>query len=382
MSTIEWGEDDLADDEVTASILEQFDEPVTSTEQATGNASRWSDARSMRQAFGIPAWEASRFEWEDVIPNCWEHSWDAGSDRIAGGTDFLARGKPGKGKSTLANYIAVRMLEVNNEKVVWRGSSSRSEWLPLAPWAVLCLPEGVDVTARLESKDPTDPATVLDADQLESIVREVRRYSDPVDLNRNHLDAGTVHVVYPDPQLRGCQEILDEDPERQYDTPPKRDSLFSEQDPASHWWFAWALARVNHGPHHWTTWICDEIGDIAPQSARKDQFGTYQKVELLKDLWVDARKFGLSIFMFGHSEVDIHQSVRHKIRWRIQMPGTANPTTASDVVGFESVPMNYEMTDEYDIGKALMYNETHFDAFRWKDMPAPTDYKLKIEVAR
>jgi len=381
VSTIEWDDgDDLADEETTAEILAQFDEPVRTTEQATGQPTRWSDARSMREEFGIPAWDPDRFEYESVIPNCWEHTWEAGGDLIAGGTDFLARGKPGKGKSTLANYLAVRMLETNDEKVVWRGSTSRSEWLPLAPWTVLCLPEGVNITVRLESKDPTEPAAVLDAGQLEEIVREVRRYSDPVDLNRNHLDAGTFHVVYPDPQLRGCQEILDKDPEKQYDTPPDRETLFSEHDPASHWWFAWALARVNHGPHHWTTWICDEIGDIAPQGARKDQFGTYQKVELLKDLWVDARKFGLSVFLFGHSEVDIHEKLRRKIRWRIQMPATANPTKATDVVGFETVPMNYEMTDEFPIGKALMYNETHFDPFRWKDMPAPTDYKLKIEV--
>ncbi|MFC6757879.1 MULTISPECIES: ATP-binding protein [Haloarcula] len=382
MSSIDWSTDDTADAELTEEILHQFDEPVRTTYQATGNTSRWSDARSMRETFGIPAWDPDAFEYEGVIPNCWEHSWDAGGDLIAGGTDFLARGKPGKGKSTFGNYIAVRMLEANDEKVVWRGSTSRSEWLPLAPWTVLCLPKGVDVTVRLESKDPTDPAAELDIDQLERIVREVRRYRDPVDLNRNHLDAGQFHVVYPDPQLRGCQEILDKDPEKVYDTPPERDTLFHESDPANHWWFAWALARVNHGPHHWTTWICDEIGDIAPQSARKDQFGTYQKVELLKDLWVDARKFGLSIFLFGHSEVDIHQAIRHKIRWRIQMPGTANPTTSTDVVGFETVPMNYEMTDEFPIGKALMYNETHFDPFRWKDMPSPTDYKLKIEVGR
>ncbi|WP_424001206.1 ATP-binding protein [Haloarcula salina] len=382
MSTIEWGDESLADEETTREVLAQFDDPVRSTEQATGNSSRWSDARHMRERFGIPPWDASNFAYEGVIPNCWEHSWDAGGERIAGGTDFLARGKPGKGKSTLANYVAVRMLEINNEKVVWRGSSSRSEWLPLAPYTVLCLPKGVDVTARLESKDPTEPAVKLDVEQLEEIVREVRRYADPVDLNRRVLDQGAFHVVYPDPRLRGCQEIYERDPEKQYDTPPERDVLFSEHDPANHWWFAWALARVNHGPHHWTTWICDEIGDIAPQSARKDSYGSYQKVELLKDMWVDARKFGLSIFLFGHSEVDIHRYIRHKIRWRIQMPGTANPTTASDVVGFESVRMDREVTDEYPIGKALMYNETNFDPFRWKDMPAPTAYKLKIEVGK
>lgn len=387
MSSINWGDEDVVDEATKREVLESLEDPVRSTSQATDNSSRWGDARYMREHVppgdrGIPPWEPDRFDYPGVIPNAWEHSWDAGGERIAGGTDFLARGKPGKGKSTLGTYIAVRMLEVNDETVVWRGSSSRSEWLPLAPYTVLCLPEGVPISARLESKDPTEPAVELGVDDLEEIVREVRRYRDPVDLNRRVLDRSTFHVVYPDPRLRGCQEVLERDSEKRYDTPPRRETLFSEEDPANHWWFAWALARVNHGPHHWTTWICDEIGDIAPQSATKDSFGTYQKVELLKDLWVDARKFGLSIFLFAHSEVDIHQAIRHKIRWRIQMPGTANPTTSSDVVGFESVPMDAQLTDNYPIGKALMYNETHFEAFRWRDMPAGTDYKLKIEVGR
>jgi len=380
MSSLDLSGGGLTSEEARREALSRFKDPVRNTRQVTGDDRRHTDADSMRRHFGIPRWDSDRFDYEGVIPNCWEHSWDAGGDRIAGGTDFLSRGKPGAGKSTLAGYVSIRMMEANNEKVVWRGSSSRSEWLALAPWTVLCLPEGVPINARLESKNPNDPAVVLDRDDLEGIVREVRTYSGPVDLNRNVLDEGTFHVVYPDPQLRGCQEIYEASPERRYDTPPDRKDLFSEEDPASHFWFAWVLARVEHGPHDWTTWICDEIGDIAPQSARKDSYGSYQKVELLKDVWVDARKFGLSIYLFGHSEVDIHQSIRHKIRWRIQMPKTANPTTASEVVGFESVPMETDLTSRNPVGKALMYTETNFESFRWKDVSGPTDYKLKIGV--
>ena len=374
----------LTSEEAREEALATFKDPVRNTAEARGVSPEWchSDSDSMRRHFGIPAWDASRFRYEGVLPNCFEHSWEAGGDRIAGGTDLLARGKPGAGKSTLAQYLAVRELEINREKVVWRGSSSRSEWLGLAPWTVLCLPRGVEITARLESKNPNDPAVLLEREDLEEIVREVRYYDDPVDLNREVLDEGTFHVVYPDPRLRGCQEVLEASPERRYDTPPDRETLFSEEDPASHWWFAWVLSRVEHGPHDWTTLIFDEIGDIAPQSARKDSFGSYQKVELLKDTWVDARKFGLSIFCFGHSEVDIHQSIRHKIRWRIQMPKTANPTTASEVVGFESVPMNTDLTSRNSVGEALMYTETNFEGFKWKDVPSATPYKLKLEVGR
>ena len=350
-------------------VLEQFREPISLT--------RMSDSRSMREEFGMAAWDREAFEWASVIPNCIDHSWDSPTDEVDGGTDLLARGKPGTGKSTLANYLVVRLLEVNDEKVVWRGSSSRSEWLPLAPWTILYLPAGVDISVRLEPKDPTNDPVVLDVDELTEIVREVRYYSDPIELNRS-LDEGSLHVVYPDPKMRGCQAVYEQSPEKQYDAPPKREALFSEADPASHWWFAWLLARVEHGPHHWTSLIFDEIGDVCPQSAKKDSYGTYQKVELMKDTWVDMRKFGVSVFAFAHSETDVHQMIRRKLRWRIQMPGTANPTTASDVVGFESIRMEQDITSWLDVGEALMYTESNFEKFAWGDMPSSSSYKLKI----
>jgi len=360
--------------------LAQFREPVTNTQQARDDARRHTDARSIREHYGIPKWDRDAFNWPSVVPNCWEHTWDAPVNEIAGGTDFLCRGKPGMGKSTLANYVAARMMEINDERVVWRGSSSRSEWLPLAPWTRLCLPEGVEIAARLESKDPTHAAVELEPEDLEKIVREVVYYSDPVDLNQRVLKEGAFHVIYPDPEMRGCQRVYRESPERTYEAPGGRDQLFAPEDPASHWWFAWVLSRVEHGPHHWTSLIFDEIGDLAPQSAKKDKFGTYQKVEMLKDTWVDARKFGLSIFCFGHSETDIHQMIRKKLRWRVQMRGTANPTTKSDLVGFESVPMNTDLTSRMQVGEALMYSETNFEPFRWANLSAPHDYKLRLQL--
>lgn len=359
--------------------LSKFPDPHTTSQQYLNNANYHTDEENIRRVYGIPRWDRDRFDWPMVIPNCIEHTWDAGVEEDSGGTDFLARGKPGKGKSTLANYLATRLMEVNNEKVVWRASTSRSEWLPLAPWTRLCLPADVSITARLESKDPTDPSIELDEEDLTEIVREVVYYDNPIHLNRELLKDGQFHVVYPDPLMRGCQDVYDQSDERTYDAPTDR-PLFHESDPANHWWFAWFLARVEHGPHHWTTWICDEIGDICPQSAAKDQFGTHQKVELLKDSWVDARKFGLSVFAFAHSETDVHQMIRHKLRWRIQMRGSANPTSKSDIVGFDSIPMITDMTSRMRVGKALMYTETNFEPFAWKDMSAPHDYKLKLKV--
>lgn len=362
--------------------LSRFREPHKNSAQYLDDKRNHTDADDIRRSFGIPAWENQRHKFEHhghVLPDCLEHHRDAGLNKTAGGTDFLCRGSPGSGKSTFARYVALRLIEINDEKVVWRGSTSRSEWLALAPWTRLCLPQGVEIDAYLESMDPTEPDIELEEHEIERIVREVVYYDDPVHLNRELLKPGMIHVVYPDPQLRGCQEVYERSAERTYEAPSGRE-LFDASDPANHWWFAWVLARVEHGPHHWTSVIFDEIGDIAPQSARKDQFGTYQKVELLRDSWVDARKKNLSLFLFGHSEVDIHQFIRHKIRWRVQMPGDANPTSASKTVGFESIRMETDITSDMGIGEALIYEPSNFQPLGFKEIYQTGDYDLKIEV--
>ena len=361
-------------------VLEEFHDPVRNTAQAMRHGRRHSDARSIREQFGIASWDGDAWDHPSTLPDMMEHSWDAPPERASGGTDLLCRGQPGTGKSNLATFLALRGMEVNEEKVVWRGSSSRSEWLPLAPWTRLCLPTDTDISARLEPKRPTDEIVPLEVEDLEEIVREIVRYDSPTDLNQNRLQKGAFHVVYPDPRMRGCEQVYQDSPERSYDAPSGRDQLFHEDDPASHWWFAWALARVERGPHDWTTWMCDEIGDLAPQSAMKDQAGTFQKVNLLKDAWVDLRKYGVSVFMFAHSEKDIHEKIRRKLRWRVQMPDTANPTTGSDVVGWESVPMNHDIISDYKVGTALCYTETRFERCIFDEMPTPTEYALKIEV--
>ncbi|MEA5387232.1 ATP-binding protein [Haloarculaceae archaeon H-GB11] len=359
--------------------LQRFADPVRNTAQATGDTRRHTDADSIRREFGIPAWDRSAFDFASVIPNYLERYWDPPAGESTGGNDFLATGKPGSGKSTLGCYFATRDIEVNDSAHVWRGSSSRSEWLPLAPWTRLCLPADVPVSIRLESKDPREPSVALEVDDLEEIVREVVRYEDPVHLCHDVLHSGSFHVVYPDPRIRGCQGVYEESDEKQYDA-PTRGQLFHAEDPANHWWFGFVLARVEHGPYEWMTLTLDEIGDIVPQSVQKDQFGSYQKAQLLKDSWVDARKTGLTFDLFGHDEVDILDDIRRKIRWRIQMPGRGNPTTASSVVGFRNVPMNTDLTSQMEIGEALMYTETNFESFAWSDMPTPHSYKLKIKV--
>jgi len=341
--------------------------------------SRHSDADSMRRAFSMPAYDEDVFDYPSVVPGCLRHARDNSAHSPAGGTDFMCFGKPGSGKSTQGLEWAIRLLEVNNrpgmsEAVVWRASESRSEWTPLAPWATVCLPASCDVDVRLESTDPDSPGTREVA--LEDVVREVRYYEDPRDLFANHVEAGKFHVVYPDPQMRGCQEVYE-------DSAHRYDLEFTDGDPVDHWWVAAVLARVEHGPfHEFVSFVMDEIGDVIPQGASKDAFDSYQKVELFRDVYVDARKFGVSLFTYGHSPEDVHEKVRRKVRWYITMNGIANPTKASQVVGANSVPMNRDLTSHLPVGKCLMWTETNFCyPLSWGDIPKPTDEELRVRLS-
>lgn len=359
-------------------FLDKFRRPEHRTIQADNGRRTWTDARSIREEFGVAPYDGSAFTYGNLVPNVIEKTWDPDAGRIGGGTDLLATGKPGSGKSTFADHLALREIEVPEAKVVWRASTSRSEWLPLAPWTTLALPKGVDYEAIFEPRDPSDAEVTLDLDELEEyVVRSIERYDDPRDLNRNILKPAQIHVVYPDPGMRGLQDIYEAAEDKQYDPPTDR-PLFHESDPSTHWWFGWILGRIEHGPYDWTSLILDEIGDIASEDARKDSYGTYQKVELLKDAWVDARKKGLSIYAFGHSERDIHNMIRHKIRWRVAMNATANPTTKSEVVGFGRVPMNTDMASRMNVGEALFWNEQNFEKIAWPDYPAAVSHKLKL----
>ncbi|WP_373190069.1 ATP-binding protein [Halolamina sp.] len=357
-----------SDDEVTT--LTDL-EARTETGTWTGTQ-RHSDADSMRREFGFPAFDESAFDWPSVAPGCLMHARDNSAHSPAGGTDFMATGKPGCGKSTLALYWSIRLLEVNNEAVVWRGSESRSEWVPLAPWATVCLPASCDVEVTLKKTTGDGSTRTVD---LEDVVREVQYYEDPRDLWENHVDGGKFHVVYPDPEMRGCQELYEES-NKTYDLE------FSREDPVKHWWVAAVLARVEYGPYHtFVSLMFDEIGDLIPQEASKDRFATFQKILLFRDLYVDARKFFLSLFTFGHSRTDVHEKVRRKVRWHITMNGIANPTRASQVVGVENVPMRTDLTSRMDVGKCLMWTETNFEPrLAWKDIPAPTDEVLVLDL--
>lgn len=378
---------DTADDVTKRRVLEEFPEPRRNTQQWIDDNRRHTDAESIRRFYGFGPFDPGAFDYEGLVPNVLLKSWDPPSGQSTGGTDFLARGKPGSGKSTLGTNLAEVCID-HGETVVWRGSPSRSEWLPLAPWTRVCLPKGVGIEIVLEPKDKSRKVVELSVDDLEELVREVVYYEDPLELNHQILtespggrdrplrdDVGTFNVVYPDPRMRRCQEIYEE-------SEVKHEGVeFREESPLNHWWFAWFLARIDYGPHSFMTWIADEFGEIASNDVEKDEFGSYQLVNVMRDKWIDARKNGLSIYMFVHDESECNEKIVKKVRWRVQMPTTGNPTSKSGVLGFEAVPMNRDIMSREDPGTALCYDESNFEKFGWADLSMGFPYKLKIRLS-
>jgi len=358
--------------------IETLTEVESRTDTGTWlGTSRHSDAESMRREFGLRMFDAEIFDYETVAPGCLKHSRDNSAWSAAGGTDFMGFGAPGAGKSTLGLHWSINLLDVNNrpgmkEAVVWRASESRSEWTPLAPWATVCLPASCEVDVRLDSTHDGSSRDV----ELEEVVREVVYYEDPEDLFERCIEPGRFHVVYPDPAMRGCQDL--------YERSPKRYNLkFQEGDPVGHWWIACALARVEHGPFDvFVSFILDEVGDFLSQDASKDTFSTYQKVNLFQDIYVDARKYGVSFFSFGHSRAAVHSKIRRKVRWEITMNGLANPVKDSQVVGDRSVPMNTDLSSSLPTGKGVMWTGTNFCyPFAWQNVPKWTDEELRVSLS-
>ncbi|MFD1634632.1 hypothetical protein ACOZ4L_02740 [Haloplanus ruber] len=349
------------------------------------------DAGEIRMKFSIASWDSSTWEdYEKPYPNCLTHSPPGEAEwGHVGGTNFLAVGEKGSGKSTLGLYWAARLMEVNNEAVVWRGSSSRSEWLPFKHWTKLLLPANAKADSAWKPRDIREQNAGEAAD-LTEIVREVEYYDDPVDLN-DRLEPGKFHVVYPDPSFTGCERIMRESdfsPQPVEFTPQADVEADEEATPVVHWWFAWMVAKLEYGPYDWTSLIFDEAADLAPDDARADQAQTYEKVQALRRVMADSRKFYFSLFFFAHHEQNVHAKIRRTIQWRLSMPdGTANPCQSNGdnaPVGFRQIPMKYDMQSDKNVGHGLMWTETSFSRFMWDDIPVDSvdeNRWLKISLA-
>ncbi|WP_239638555.1 hypothetical protein [Halorubrum distributum] len=345
------------------------------------------DAKDIRRRFGIEPF-SDTYDFR-AYPDCLIHesaTEDRGTTQV-GGTNFLATGEKGSGKSTWGLYWTTRLMEVNSEAVVWRGSPTRSEWLPLKPWTRLFLPSSAKHEASWKPIEVSGTVEDSNAD-LEEEVREVVYYDDPIDLNQK-LKPGTFNVVYPDPSFSGCEEIVNESD--YFDGKVEwvarwNASEEKEPTPLVHWWFAWAIARIEHGPYLWTSLVFDETADLAPESAKADVHETYEKVKALRRVMADSRKFHFSLFYLAHHEENLHSKIRRTIQWRISMPdGTANPAQENNdraPVGFSSIPMIRDQLSRRPVGNLIFWNETSFNKVVWDDIAKfPEDERRWLKIS-
>ncbi|TKX78814.1 hypothetical protein EXE53_19205 [Halorubrum sp. SD626R] len=340
----------------------------------------WTDAYEMRMRFGIPEFDPDAFEY-DVYPDVLIHEKPAERTLSAGGTDWLKVGERGCGKSTDNLHWSCRLMDENDEKVIWRGSPNRSEWTPFADWATVWLPRHSGVNARWVFEDDTrEPESI---GSLDDIARSVRYYDDVPDLVDQLGDhpAGTFNVVYPDASFSGCSEISRKSSRVSGTLPFTPEWIAGEDDeptPLTHWWFAFMLARIEFANSNgWWSWMFDEAADLVPPSVEQDEHKTHSKLMLFRNLMQDSRRSRFSVYLTIHRESQINWRVREEHMWRVDMPdSTPNPRRKSKRSiphGFSTVPMISDIMSDRQIGQALMFNERNFSLYQWSDIKADDD---------
>lgn len=348
------------------------------------------DAYELRQRFGFQPFDHTDFEPEKgkiasmVYPDLIMHEWEADITRTPKGTSAIVRGKRGTGKSTLRDYLAIRLMELNNERVVVRGRQNSSDWRRFAPWTTLYLPSDTDITTEW------DIVTDRQNPSLDDLVRDVVYYDDVHDLLQT-LEArpgGTYNVVYPDPEHRGCNDIIDDSSSVPHpiEFTPQSSPSDREPTPVSHWWFAFMLARTDSGKVRdedgeplWMTLLIDEIGELAPENPPGGEDGhyTWEAVEMMASMMIDVRSAGFSIIGICHHWSQIAAKWRKEFNFRISMPDDRpNPVSSSSKThpaGWDKVPMHHDIISHRSVGTGLCYSEGQFSYFRWEDLSVPSD---------
>lgn len=263
----------------------------------------------------------------------------------AGGTDFYAYSKPGKGKTTVALDTAIKLMQLNNETCIWAGTSNETEWIPLAPYTTVALPERVkiDVTAT-----PMNPDFGRREISFRDIARDVIYYKNPEDLVKK-LIPGQFYVVFPDPHFRECERL----------TGYNYNDAWSVNDatkvtPTKHWWFAFWRARLHKDLYmHRTSIFIDELRNLLYQGSAKDEHDTLQKVEMWIETMAEARKKNVSFFGMSHTLGEIHHDFRDKLRWIITMNNTPLPEGSVKRIGKCPVPDGW--TSKMSKGEAVIW---------------------------
>jgi len=378
-----------------------FDWGERTQEARTHAPGHWKhDIYEMRQKFGIGDLD---IEGEFVDPDLIDPAWP---DLVVHETDVertlhppgarpvLVEGKRGSGKTTLFQHAAIRILDESPDIALWRGSTNRSGWLPFRHWTTLWLPSDFDIEAtwmRETSGDRSEP--VEPVDDLETVVREVRRYDDIRDLldQLGDVPDSTFHVVYPDPAFRGADDIVAASDRTTEDLPfnPAWNPGEADATPLIHWWFPFQVARIERGPFRWMTLLFDEARQFTPggQQMRQDDQLSRTKVSWLCDSLTDSRRALFSPWYANHKSHHMLTDLQAEFNYRIDMPdGRPNPHSGrgGDIPpGWKSVPMQSDLMSNHDVGIALAFSESARSWFRWDDISGKDsldDRWLRIDI--
>ncbi|GGL73362.1 hypothetical protein [Halocalculus aciditolerans] len=356
------------------------------TKQSHGDVERapghWeTDAHEIRQKYGISKFEFDPTEDYQVYPDVIIHETKPEITDSPRATNSLIEGPKGSGKTTMALDWAHHQMEVNNERVLWRGDARRSGWLPYRHWTTVYLPGSVEYEAAWMLEGEEGDSQVLEpVDDLDDVARDVVRYEDVDDLLAKLSTApkGSFNVIYPDPAFSGCEDITRESEVFDHQVPfvPKWETEVGESStPTTHWWFAFLVARIERGPFTYQSLFFDELADWMPENASNhgDNAQTATKIRALRSVLGESRRRYLSIYAFCQEEVDLAAEARRRFDWRIAMPGRPNPCKANNDsrVGFRDIPMEYDTMGKRDPGTGLVYNETEFNWFTWDDVDDP-----------
>ena len=302
--------------------------------------------------------------------------------RSVGGTDMLIHGEPGGGKTTLGLSLAMWRMQVNNETVIWAesvdesGTNERTEWLPMAPFATVCLPAGLGDHARLVPRDPGIADIDLD---IEAICRDVIRYESVQDLVAQ-LEPGQFYVIFPDPLHRGCREVSDFAYHSFQAVTPEGMDGPDRPTPADHWWFALAAHRISGDAFTHPTFInLDEAGNLLDSDAQKDDHDHYQKIRWFRDKYADARKKGVSFAYQTHALSELHRFARQKIRWRVTMNGSA-PPIGRQLPGDRRCPLESDLTSSLQPGQAVSWKNPHFAEIRWPNLKGEISLDAEVSI--
>jgi len=371
----------------TENSREQYDtgNTIQAFDAAPAPSYKNTDAEQIRDYFSIPPLEVADFTsiHDDAIcyPDMVIHERTPTRAESHKATDCLFRGDRDCGKTTMALNLSVRLMDENDERVIWRGRRGGAGWLPYRYWTTLYLPAGVDVDARWMQDGEISVDDAGTSVNPETVVRDVVYYDGIYDLLRSlgERKPGTFNVVYPDPLFRDCEAITRDTDRGQFAgglpfTPERDSGPDTEATPRTDWWVPFLVARAENGPWEWTSWICDEAGDLFPEHARNDDDRPlHDLIGLLRATWATSRKRYLSLYMFIHYEENLHHNVRREFKWRVHMPdGSSNPTenrVSTHPIGFEGdVPMKSDLMGDEDIGTALCYTKDGFTYVEWGDI--------------